>query len=37
MSNYICAIGTLPLGICGIYWNSYIMVIVSTIGVLFNS
>ena len=36
MSNYICAIGALPLGMCGLYWNSHIMIIVSTIGVLFH-
>ena len=34
--NIICLIGTIPIGIYGIHWNSSIMIIVSIIGVLFH-
>lgn len=37
MTNIICLLGSIPFGICGIHWNSSIMIIVSIIGVLFHS
>jgi len=34
--NYICMIGAIPMGVCGCIWKSYIMIIVSLLGVLFH-
>lgn len=36
MTNVICLLGTIPLGVCGVYWNSKIMIIVFLIGFLFH-
>jgi len=36
MSNYICMVGAIPIGVVGCIWKSHIMIICSLIGVLFH-
>ncbi len=36
MTNLICLVGAIPIGICGFYWNSKTMMLVSIVGVLFH-
>lgn len=36
MTNFICTLGSISFGLAGCYWNSNIMLMVSTLGVIFH-